>query len=81
MKTDFSKYTIKGLLAMAKDAGIKGMSKATREELEPVLADTDLSELDLDSYPMKKEIVIAVPLLNKSVTGRRSAKRSNFGRR
>lgn len=85
-KTDFSKYTVKGLQMMAKDAGVKKMSKATANTIIEALADIDLSELDLDSYPIKKEKEAKAkpeskPSAVKGLTPRRSANGRNWGRR
>jgi len=91
--TDFKQYTVKGLQKMAKDAGIKKMSKATAGPLCDALAEVDLSKLDMGSYEMKKvdevkedEILEAPkPLKNsiasKATSPRRTIRKSSFGRR
>ena len=86
---DFSKYTVKGLQKMAKDAGIKGMSKATAGPISEALSEADLSKLDMDSYPMKKVTEDKPkatkppvnPIASKAVSPRRTIRKGSFGRR
>ena len=83
-KIDFSKYTAKGLKAMAKDAGLEKMGNKTKDILIENLETTDLSALDLDSYEILAEPVeeVAQPKAVKVPTsGRRSANPKRFGRR